>query len=140
MDLETERRLQVLEEFMRRRETDSKATAFGTYTPTLTNTTNIDSSSAEVCQYFRVGSVVHVAGRVNIDATAAGATSTVIDISLPIASALTSSVQLAGVGSNSTGQAGEIRGEATNDRARFTYPSASTASVPFFFTFSYLVL
>ena len=112
----------------------------GTYTPTLTNTTNIATSTAFACQYLRVGNVVHVAGRVDIDATLAGATSTVLDMTLPIASDIASSINLGGVGSNASGASGEIRGDATGILARFTYPSGTTANSSFFFTFTYLVI
>jgi hypothetical protein len=59
--------------------------ASGTYTPTLSNTTNIAASAAFVCQYQRVGNVVTVSGRVNITPTAASVASE-LGISLPIAS------------------------------------------------------
>jgi hypothetical protein len=44
----------------------------GTYTPTLTNLTNIDASTAFKLQYMRVGKVVTVSGIVNIDPSASG--------------------------------------------------------------------
>lgn len=47
--------------------------AYGTATPTLTNTTNITSSTAYDVRYIRVGDVVYVAGSVDIRATATGA-------------------------------------------------------------------
>src|SRR5512146_1384466 len=91
----------------------------GTYTPTLTNTTNIANSIAGVCMYFRVGDVVHVAGRVVIDATATGAI--LLGMSLPIASNLTALADLGGVGMSAdvAGQALSIEADTTNDRASF---------------------
>lgn len=59
----------------------------GTYTPTLSNTSNIASSSvvANRFTYIQVGDIVSVKGAVNIDPTSA-ATMT-LHISLPVASA-----------------------------------------------------
>lgn len=68
---------------------DLPVLASGTYTPTLTNSLNVAGSTASVCQYLRVGSVVTVSGAVTIDPTAA-ATATVLDMSLPIASSFSS--------------------------------------------------
>jgi hypothetical protein len=45
----------------------------GTYTPTLTNITNVDASTAFQLQYMRVGASVTVSGLVNIDPSASGA-------------------------------------------------------------------
>ena len=56
----------------------------GTYTPTLTNVTNISASDAFVCQWLRVGNIVTVSGKVNIDQTTPGQIE--LGISLPVAS------------------------------------------------------
>ena len=58
----------------------------GTYTPTISATTNITSSSVNQFRFTRVGSVVTVYGSVNIEATATGATS--FKFTLPISSTL----------------------------------------------------
>lgn len=91
----------------------------GTYTPTLTNGTNITSSTAYPCQYMRVGNVVTVTGSVSITPTAAG--TALIDISLPIISAFTVSRQASGfISYNASTVAhsgyGSIYSESTNDR------------------------
>lgn len=57
----------------------------GRWTPTLTNTTNIDTTTPHECQYLRINDEVIVSGVVEIDATALGAV--VMKMSLPIASA-----------------------------------------------------
>ena len=116
----------------------------GTYTPTLTNTTNVASSTASANQYMRVGNVVTVSGVVIIDPTTA-ATNSVLNMSLPIASALTASRQLGGTGcSISTTKFGDnvlaIFGDATNDRAEFRFNPTGAASETYIFSFTYQVL
>lgn len=56
----------------------------GSYTPTLTNTTNISSSTANLFTYVRVGDVVMVHGRPSVQPTAASGTVSELRISLPI--------------------------------------------------------
>jgi hypothetical protein len=117
----------------------------GTYTPTLTNTTNITASTAVTCQYMRVGNTVTVSGQVSgITMTAAAATSTVLKMTLPIASALGSTRQVGGTAvfysSASRGTAVAIYGDATNDIAEFNWAApTTTASQAFTFSFTYLV-
>jgi hypothetical protein len=113
----------------------------GTYTPTLTNSTNIDASTSYAARYIRVGSYVFVTGKIDVDATAAGATITIIGISLPIASDLTvADGQLGGVLSiqfNSGG--GVIFGDTANNRATAVWTSSLTANTGLGFSFSYVV-
>ena len=112
----------------------------GTYTPTLTNTTNVSSSEAAVCQYMRVGPVVTVSGRVTIEATATAAT--VLKISLPVASNLADTNQLAGTGTNSsTGRpVCLVHGDATANTASLEYVAGSTGASYAHFTFTYLIV
>jgi hypothetical protein len=112
----------------------------GTYTPTLTNVTNVAASTAYVCQWLRVGNVVTVSGRVDIDPTLAVATE--LGLSLPVPSNLAAQEDLAGVAAGIT--AGDpviaIRGDATNDRAAFVFTAVSVANQSRFFTFTYDVI
>jgi hypothetical protein len=111
----------------------------GTYTPTLTNTTNISSSTAQVLQYMRVGNTVTVAGSVDITATAVSAIN--IGISLPIASALTTARQLGGSGGSNNGLiVAVINGDAANDRAILAATPTSTSAWTYYFAFTYQVL
>lgn len=108
------------------------------YTPTLTNTTNIDASTAYVCQYARVGSVVTVSGRVDIDATAT--TTTVLNMSLPVASDISDSVQVAGTFNGLGGdEPGVIYGTAASDTATFQYVALGTGNRTFYFHFTYRI-
>lgn len=115
--------------------------AMGTYTPTLTNTTNVAASAASLCFYKRVGDQVDVWGVVQIDVTASGA-ATLMGMTLPIASNLAAASDLRGsasaidVANTSSG----IYGDLTNDRASFAYISNATAAQFFTFGFSYRIL
>lgn len=109
-----------------------------TYTPTLTDVANLDSSTAYVCQYMRVGAVVTVSGKVDVDPTA-GTTTTQLGISLPVASTLSANQEVAGAGSTIAGNAGALLGDTVNDRAQLEFVSAGTSSETFFFTFTYLI-
>lgn len=71
------------------------------YTPTLTNGGNVQASTSHVATYQRVGSIVNVAGTVDIDPTA-GAASTTLRISLPVASVIGSG-NLCGMALRDTG-------------------------------------
>lgn len=111
--------------------------ASGTYTPTLTNETNITSSTAYQCQYMRVGNVVTVSGKITVDYTATGIAS--IGISLPIASSISNNYEVAGVAHAEVNPGGVIRGDATNDRAQFYIDTGSSAAYDYFFTFTYVI-
>ena len=115
--------------------------ASGTYTPTLTNVANLDASTAYSCQYLRVGSVVTVSGRVDIDPTAAAA-DTRLGISLPVASALTAGNDCAGTAFafGVAGQGAGIMGDATNDRAEMRWVAGDITNMSMFFSFTYRVI
>jgi hypothetical protein len=112
----------------------------GTYTPTLTGVTNVTGTTAYACQYMRVGNVVTVSGKLNIDFTSTGLTE--VGISLPIASSISNDFEVAGVGSTSENSnlTGAIGGDATNNRAHFGLFTGSSSSYNFYFTFTYQVL
>lgn len=112
--------------------------ASGTYTPTLTNEANITTSTAYQCQYFRVGNIVTVSGKVTIDYTSTGATS--MGISLPIASDIANDNEVAGTCNAEVNNGGVIRGDATNNRAQFYIITGSSAGYDYFFTFTYQIL
>lgn len=114
----------------------------GTYTPTLTAVANVDASTAYTCQYMRVGSVVTVSGKLDIDVTT-GSTSTQLGISLPIASNIAAQENVGGTAfaSGVFGFGGAIRGDATNDRAELVMISnSSTANQSMYFSFTYRII
>jgi len=112
----------------------------GTYTPSLTNGTNVAASTAYPNQWIRVGNVVTVSGKVAIDATAA--TTTELGMSLPIASNFGNDYECAGVGVDAV--AGEepmvIKADAANNRASFNQVKADTSNHDHYFTFTYSVI
>ena len=126
----------------------------GLYTPTLTNVANISANTAYECQYIRVGSIVTVSGKLDVDPTSSN-TITQLGISLPVASNLGAAEDCAGTGACPTisGQAYAILGDATNNRAELqwltninmviseTAPSPmNTANQSVYFTFTYTII
>ena len=112
----------------------------GTYTPTLTNTTNIDSSTVpSPFAYMRTGSFVMVSGGVTVDPTAAA--STVLGISLPIASNFAAALDATGNGTaQTTNTVGSIAADTTNDRVTLTFVATNTASTAWRVMFMYQII
>ena len=121
--------------------TTNQYIASGTYTPTLTNVTNVAASTARLCQWTRVGNVVTVSGQLNIDLTTTLLASEV-GMSLPIASAFTTAYQLGGTANAVAFQANwAIQADAANDRAQFKSTGiASVTNDTYTFSFTYEVL
>lgn len=129
--------------------TTNQYIASGTYTPTLTNTTNVASSSftnSPPAKWIRVGNVVQVSGHVTITPTAAAGTQTVLDLSLPIASNFANFEDCSGTASDGASGVGTanssavIQASVANDRAQIVYVANNTNSKIFGFNFSYTVL
>lgn len=110
-----------------------------TYTPTLTNTTNVAASTAYVTRYTRIGDMIHVWGEVSIDATTA-LTISELGLSLPVASTIAATQDLAGTGSFEDNTTVQIKGDVSNGRAtlRFTPQSATNNRYSFHFTYKYV--
>lgn len=113
----------------------------GTYTPTLTNVANVAASTAYSCQYQRVGAVVTVSGKIDIDVTATS-TVTQVGLTLPVASNLANNNECAGtaVAQAVQGLSGVILGDATNNRAQVEYISTDLANQTMFFHFTYRII
>lgn len=112
----------------------------GTYTPTITNIANIQAVTAFLCMYTRIGDQVTVRGRITIDPTTNGA-STSVELTLPIASNLGAIGDLAGTsGCADTQQAGAVFGNIATDRAVLGFQAGSNASRDHYFTFGYRVI
>lgn len=108
----------------------ASSTSSGTYTPTLTHVLNITGSLAIACQWMRVGNVVTVSGALEIEPTTASTISE-IDISLPVASAVTIGSQIAGTGAAilaSPAFGGSISANYINDRARYDFITSTDVS------------
>jgi len=114
----------------------------GTYTPTLTGITNVAASVAFGCQWFRVGDVVTVSGKCEIDPTTTSIL-TQLDLSLPVASNLATNGQCRGTISalnSGVAWAGQVTGETTNDRASLKAVPGNANNSEYSFIFSYLVV
>jgi hypothetical protein len=113
----------------------------GTYTPTLTNTTNVAASTAYECRWFRIGDQVIVFGKADVDPTASAA-STVLGISLPVASNLGDTGDLSGTAAAiaTAGEAAAIIGDSGNDRAVMQWITQTTANHSMNFSFGYKVI
>lgn len=111
----------------------------GTYTPSLTNVTNIAASTAYACQWLRVGNVVTVSGKVDIDVTLGIASE--LGMSLPVTSNMTAEQNAGGTASSAAAASlvSAIRADATNDRAAFVFTAVSVNNDSYFFEFSYLI-
>lgn len=116
--------------------------ASGTFTPTLTNITNVDSSSPSVAQWMRVGNTVTVSGRIDIDPTVGGSTLTIVHMTLPIASNLGAATNLCGAGGTFQTPivSALVTGDPATDRAIFQFYSTNTTNVPCAYTYTYLVI
>lgn len=117
----------------------------GTSTPTLTNTTNISSSTANGEQYMRVGNVVTVSGTLDLTITTAAGTASEIAISLPVASNFTTGNQCSGTVSVTSGVAtgyssGYITSDSTNDRARVSFNALASGARTMQYHYTYQVL
>lgn len=114
----------------------------GTYTPTLTNVTNISASTAYPAQWMRIGNVVTVSGKVDIDNTATGASE--LGISLPVPSNFGNDYELSGSAPGESGgifdDTGWVKADATNNRAAMQSTALTTASHSHWFQFTYQVI
>lgn len=118
------------------------AASSGTYTPTLTSVANVAASTAYACQYSRVGSVVTVSGKVDVDPTVGVSTTTQLGVSLPIASNFSAAEQLAGTASSPSiaTQVGGVYADGTNDRAQLDFKAVDPNNTSWYFIFSYRVI
>lgn len=114
---------------------------WGTYTPTLTNVANLDASTAYQAQYTRMGNVVIVSGKVDIDPTLT-ATATQLGISLPIASNIGAAEDCSGTAfaPGIAGQGAAIVGDAANNRAEMQWVATDVTNQAMHFIFSYEVI
>jgi hypothetical protein len=113
----------------------------GTYTPTLTASTNVADITLLKAFYTRVGNVVTVNVTGTVDPTDSG--QTLFYISLPIASNLSAASDLCGTGvkyDNTAVTPIYIEADSANDRAAAYLFPANLADTSFKITFSYVVL
>jgi hypothetical protein len=113
--------------------------ASGTYTPTWTGLSNVDSVTSFSSQYMRVGDTVTVSGWVTINATVDN-TATSLSFSLPINSDTSVVNRLNGTGvQQGGGVAACLSGYGTNFGEFEVFPSVDTA-VNYSFHFTYRIV
>ena len=108
---------------------DSQDLESGTYSPTVTASTNLSSASASAdFKFHRVGDMVTVSGAVSVSQDAA-TTGSIFYVSLPISSNLTGTYDLTGTGTvndaTSVRPSTFIHADTTNDRAQINWTSQS---------------
>jgi hypothetical protein len=111
----------------------------GTWTPTLTNTTNITASVAYECTYQRIGNIVSFAGLVEINATALG--NVVLKMSLPIASNLAVTNDASGniTSAGAAQVSGSIIPDVAADTLDFRFYAAAAGNVFYRFAGQYVI-
>lgn len=116
------------------------AAAYGSYTPTLTNVTNVAASTAFSTQWMRIGTMVLVSGKFDADPTGAGACE--IGISLPIASNFAGEAQAGGTFHLHAvaSEGGSITADATNDRLKARWTAVDTSNRTFGFIAMYIIV
>src|SRR5262249_52774627 len=103
----------------------------GTYIPVITNGKNVAASTAFSNQYFRVGNVVTVSGKVDINAKAAA--TAIITITLPIPSTFNEENQAGGGGSDSNNRPVRIRAVAHASAIEFLVSPTAAGNRSYFY-------
>ena len=113
--------------------------AAGTYTPTLSNLTNVDDATAYECQYMRVGSTVTVSGMFNASCTEFSGGSHML-MTLPIASNFAAFEDLAGTFTTQLGGYGSILANGISNKAQLYFVDGLSSAADYSFTFTYQVI
>lgn len=115
--------------------------ATGGYTPTLSSTTNVGSSTPNAFKYIKIGTIVYVFGIISITPTAAVPTATIYHIDLPVASSGLTSDALAGSSSDVTGaQLGNIAADGSAHDAIIRFIATSTSARNHSLIFGYQII
>jgi len=109
----------------------------GVYTPTLTNTTNIAASTAYACTWSRVGNVVTVGFKADVDPVAASPTASQLNFTLPIACS-TTPVMRGSANCGTANQTGNMQGLSATT-AYLEFQAQTTANVAMAGTFQYII-
>lgn len=117
-----------------------------TYTPTLTNTANLDASTAHVFQYSWVTdpgtglTVVTVSGYVDVDPTTT-LTDTQLTISIPLATTFSNVQECGGTGNSTTiaAQSAGIRAVASSGNVMMQWKTTDVTNQPMYLTFTYKI-
>lgn len=118
------------------------ALAAGTYTPTRSAESNLDSNvTPSEAQYLRLGATVTVSGRFTADPTTT-LTATSFELTLPIASNIGAVEDCAGVAfcGAIASQGAEITGSVANNTAVISWIASDVTSQAWSYTFTYQVI
>ena len=120
---------------------DMAITASGTYTPVLSEQTDLISLTIAQAQYMRVGSTVTVSGSFTARVFDALFAST-FEMTLPIASNIGAAEDLAGVcsGNQNTPTSGRVFGVPTTDTAIVSFLGLAGVDVIYSYTFTYQII
>lgn len=113
----------------------------GFYSPTISVGANIDGvPSVAEAQYCRVSSVVTVSGRFTADPTTT-ATATSVELSLPIASDLTTAEQLSGTAfcGAIASMGAEVVGSVANNRAVIQWVASDVTNKTWSYIYAYII-
>jgi hypothetical protein len=119
--------------------------AYGIYTPTVTNGTNVSATTTYNCTFQRLSlTQVAVQGKIDIDCGGGAFAASNFEITLPIASEFTVNTDLSGtfVQNDSAGGAmnpGWIDGDSTDNRATFNFNASTGNNQQARFMFTYLI-
>lgn len=116
--------------------------AAGTYTPTRSAETNLDSNvTVTQAQYSRVGNVVSVSGRFTANPTTA-AVATSFELTLPIASNLGAAEDCAGTAfcGAIAGMGAEVIGSAANNTAKIQWIASDINSQTWSYNYTYEII
>jgi hypothetical protein len=106
----------------------------GTYTPTVTTTSNVDNATIESIQYQRVGNVVSVSGTITVNATAS-LTLCNFRISLPFSTTVSQNELHGTCVVKQSYNSGVVNAE--SNEAEFLVTTGNTDNRDVFFTFMY---
>jgi hypothetical protein len=114
----------------------------GSYTPTITNGSNVAASVLGAATYIAIGQIVYVSVGMTIDPTSASGTSTDVTISLPIepTSNFSSAYEAIGTGATNAGtvtQAGRVQANTGAKTASYVFQAQDAANRTHGITFSY---
>jgi hypothetical protein len=112
----------------------------GNFTPTLTAVVNITAATVQKHRFIQLGKRVYVSGAFTFNATAAAATFTAVNMTLPVGSDFTNVYDLAGSGATVDGGTAEtvrVYAETAVNAARLEWLSSGVALRSMFYTYCY---
>jgi hypothetical protein len=109
----------------------------GVYTPQLSNLKNITACKAYTSQYIRVGNVITVSGKIDIDATTASTTQ--LNLKLPLTSAVSKDYEITGTGQSVVGECFSISADIINNAAQIKFLARDLSSNSYYYTYTYSI-